>query len=70
MYQTEAQARRKARGLPMLGRFIAEVEVPETEAMRVERTTTSAGHHTVWGDPDGLLAAVRRVSPVDPDAPR
>jgi hypothetical protein len=61
VYATEAQARRKARGRPFLGTYIAELRLPDEPAIEVERTTSSTGHHTVWADPTELLAAVVRV---------
>ncbi len=64
VYNTEAQARRKARAYPVLGRYIAAVELPEHPAIRMERTLASAGHHTLWADPELLLANVVAVVPV------
>jgi hypothetical protein len=46
-FATEAQARAKARGLPQLGQWIAELDIPEGCGVRFERTTLSRGHHTV-----------------------
>lgn len=64
-YQTEAQARRKARTYPWLGSYIAAVALPAGAPVRVERTfPRSAGHHTLWGDAGALLAYVVRVVPV------
>ena len=61
VYATEAQAQRKGRTSPVLGRFVAEIELPADSPIRWERTTTSSGHHTLWGDPATLLACVTRV---------
>ena len=63
-YNTAAQARRNARKRPTLGRYIAELRVPDVESVRVERTLNSPGHHTIWGDPADLLALVVNVEPV------
>ena len=63
-YRTVSQARRKARAFPFLGGYIARVELPGTGPFVVERTTASAGHHTVWGNPAELLAYVVAVEPV------
>ena len=63
MYRTLAQARRKARAFPFLGSFIAIVRI-RWPMFIVERTTASAGQHTVWGDPEALLACVMAVEPV------
>jgi hypothetical protein len=64
VYRTEAQARRKARALPILGTFIAAVYLAEGVAVRYERTTKSDGHYTLWGDAHVLLAGVVNVTPV------
>jgi hypothetical protein len=64
MYRTLAQARRKARAFPFLGGFISTVPIPSDAPFQVERTTASAGHHTVWGDAEALLACVVAVQPV------
>lgn len=64
VYATEAQARRKARQIPLIGQFIAELQIANEAPVRVERTTTSAGHHTIWGDAAYLLGCVVRVLPV------
>ena len=61
VYATEAQAHRKGRVSPGLGRFVACLEVPDDAPMKIERTTSSSGHHTIWGDPLVLLAYVTRV---------
>ena len=60
MYSTFNQARRKRRVSPMLGRYVAAVRVPLDGSIRIERTR-GEGHHTVWGDPDALLAMVVSV---------
>ena len=63
-YATIAQARRKARASPVLGRYIARLEIPEGGPIRWERTLTSSGHHTIWGVPADLLRCVVLVEPV------
>lgn len=64
VYQTEAQARRKSRGMPWLGNaFIAELQIADQADIRYERTTRSHGHFTLWGSPDIILASVVRVTP-------
>jgi hypothetical protein len=65
VYATESQARRKARGMPALGGFIAAVDLPERGPIRYERTLRSSGHHTVWGDAALLLSRVVSVVPVE-----
>jgi hypothetical protein len=46
VYSTEAQARRKRRTSPVLGQFIATLEVPADGSIRFERTR-GAGHFTI-----------------------
>jgi hypothetical protein len=58
---TEAQARRRARQYPVLGAYIAVLEIPVASSVRVERTTGVPGHHTMWGEPEELLRFVVRV---------
>jgi hypothetical protein len=65
LYNTEAQARKKALGLPWSGKaFIAELQIPADAPFVIERTTDSPGHHTLWGEPHAILHYVSRVSPV------
>jgi hypothetical protein len=66
VYATEAQARRKGRASPMLGAYIARIELPDDGPIESERTTTSSGHHTLWGDPLIILAAITDVVAVSP----
>ena len=63
--ETENQARRRARGVPVLGNYLAELHLDEESFVRIERTTRSRGHHTVWADPVLLLRSVVRVLPID-----
>lgn len=58
---TEAQARSRGRGMPWLGRFIAVLEIPDDGRITYQRTGTSRGHFTLWGDPLVLLRCVVRV---------
>jgi hypothetical protein len=66
---TEQQARKKALSLREIGHpigdYIAEVEVPDGFGFSVSRTTSSPGHHTVWGPIHLLVGYVRRVTSVD-----
>lgn len=65
LYNTEAQARKKAMGLPWSGKaFIAELQIPVNGPFVIERTTESRGHHTLWAEPHAILHYVSRVSPV------
>ena len=63
VFATFQQARNKANRYD-LGRFIAEVLIPENSPIRVERTTRSPGHHTLWSEPDAVLRCVVRVLPL------
>jgi hypothetical protein len=61
VWNTEIQARKKALALPMLGEYVAAVELPDDGPYRLQRTTSSAGHWTLWADSAWLLAQVARV---------
>jgi hypothetical protein len=65
MYRTLAQARRKARAFPFLGAYIAAIDLTNVESVVVERTTSSSGHYTVWGEPAVILRWVVAVEPVE-----
>jgi hypothetical protein len=60
---TEAQSRRRVRQYPLLGRYIARIELPADAPVRAERTTRIPGHYTLWGDPAALLRYVVAVMP-------
>jgi hypothetical protein len=60
---TLAQARRRRRVSPMLGRFVATIRVPTDGSVRYERTLRAEGHHTLWGDPGVLMSLVVSVEP-------
>jgi hypothetical protein len=57
-------ARAQARRFRRLGRFVATLDIPDDGIIPIERTGTSDGHHTIWGDPDQLLARVVSVESV------
>lgn len=63
VFATLAQARRKARGAPYLGAYIAELRLPADAAARYERTR-GPGHFTLWAAPADALAWVDSVVPV------
>jgi len=65
MYRTLSQARRKARAFPFLGAHIAVIDVTRIGTVILERTTSSAGHYTLWGAPNDLLSSVVTVEPVE-----
>jgi hypothetical protein len=60
---TMAQARRRSRISPMLGRFVAVLRIPTDGSVRYERTR-GEGHHTRCGEPAELPALVVSVEPV------
>jgi hypothetical protein len=61
---TVQQAGRRAR-LPGFGQYIAELRIPDTSPVRWRRTGRQPGHHTLWGEPDELLACVVRTTTVE-----
>ena len=66
VFATLAQACRKTRGVDYrMGEFVAELQILEAAAIRVEKTG-GPGHHTLWGDAAVLLSAVVRVVPARP----
>lgn len=66
VYRTWAQARRTARKRPpWLGqRFIGEIRIPIGSDARVERTTRSTGHYTLWADAGRAMECVLRIETV------
>ncbi|MDQ3308127.1 MAG: hypothetical protein M3499_07210 [Actinomycetota bacterium] len=66
LYNTFQQARNQARRLPPAQRgFIAELRIPFDAPVTIERSTSTRGHYTLWGSPDGILGYVARVVPHD-----
>ena len=66
VFDSEDRARGKAVRYPSLGSFIAALDIPAgDDRFRFERTTTSRGHYTLWGDPATLQRLVTLVVPVD-----
>jgi hypothetical protein len=70
VYATRPQAVRKARKSRMLGSFIAEIRIAEGDPIRIERTTSDPGHHTLWGQAAALIYLAEQVWPVPPPANR
>lgn len=66
VFRTLAQARRTARARrPWMGQgFIAAIELPPDAEFRIERTTKSAGHYTLWAEALSILEWVVQVLPV------
>ncbi len=61
VYATEAQARRKGRASPVLGQFIARIELPDDPPIKFERTTASSGHRTLWGEASVILQCITHI---------
>jgi hypothetical protein len=59
LFATDVQARRKAQKWSVLGKFIAELDVP-TSKFIVLRRTLGRGHHTAWAVPELLLGCAIR----------
>ncbi len=65
VYATQGQALNRARSMPWLGTFVAELDVPEGGGIIWQRTDRrTRGHHTLWGTPEELLATVIAVVPI------
>lgn len=66
VFRTAAQARRTARKRPpWMGRgHIARIVIPGDTKVRIERTTKSAGHYTLWADPASIMSWVVGVESV------
>jgi hypothetical protein len=56
--ETLTQARATARRAPILGTFVAALDLPATPRFRAERTGSRVGHYTAWSDANALLARV------------
>jgi hypothetical protein len=48
---------------PRLGAFIAMLDVPDDGRFRIEQTTLTVAHYTIWGDTVALLEFVTAVLP-------
>lgn len=64
VHTIERHARRTAATFPMIGRYLAEIRVADTDPIRAEKTL-GPGHFTLWGDAAVLLGRVVRVIPID-----
>jgi hypothetical protein len=66
VYSQRRQAARRARLRPSLGRFIAELVIPDGSVVTFQRTGLEHGHHTLWGPAELLLSyTVAPVLPVE-----
>jgi len=61
VYETEEQASQLAKDSPQLGRYIAELRVPEGSSVRWELNTGRHGHCTLWAEPEILLGSIIRI---------
>ena len=61
MYASLAAAIDRAHDTPWLGRFVAELSIPEDVGLRIEQTGRDRRHYTVWGPADRLLSLVCSV---------
>ncbi len=66
VFDTLAHARALAQRYRRQGDYIAEVTIEPGAGILMERWGRNPGHHTLWGDPDALLARVTDVQPVFP----
>ena len=64
VYNTENQVRKKARGVPILGAYIAELTIPDYAPVYDAKTTKSSGHYTLWGRPAAIMSFVGSITPV------
>src|SRR5262245_43486234 len=64
VFDQESRARQKAREMPYLGRYIAELRVLEGDPLRYQRTLRTPGHYTLWGSADVILSRVVGVAPI------
>ena len=63
VFDSLADARARAQSFPVLGRYVAEVRIPEGASVLI-RPSISAGHWTLIAGPGVLLGLVVRVVPV------
>lgn len=60
-FATLTQARNKASGAHFMGRYIAELALPDGSAVPFARTGRTKGHHSIWGHPEVLQGCVQRT---------
>jgi hypothetical protein len=66
VFRTVSQARKNAQKRPpWLGRgFIARITIPPEATVLMERTTRTAGHYTLWAEPEDILRWIDLIEPV------
>ena len=57
-------ARNLAARFPVMGQYIAVLDVPEGGLVRFEQTTDVSTHYTLWGEPRVMLEMVISVVPL------
>ena len=62
MFADPAEARRRIRRFPVMGRYLARVEGADP-AWSVIKPTLYEGHYTAWGRPQVFLDAIKEVTP-------
>jgi hypothetical protein len=64
-FETFEQAQQMALRFRRMGRFVAEIFIPDDGcAIEVARTNPTPGHHTVWASPAYLVSRIVSVTPV------
>lgn len=64
VYATRNQARKRPQGIRGWAGFLRDSKFRRLGTARSERTTTSRGHHTLWGASPEFLECVVSVEPV------
>ncbi|MGH2588496.1 MAG: hypothetical protein ACRDJE_26540 [Dehalococcoidia bacterium] len=64
VFDSEAIARDVALRFPVIGSYIAALDIAEDGTIVAERTLRRPGHYTLWGDTAAILARVVAVVPV------
>ena len=64
MFDTEDTAREVAMRFPVIGSYIATLDIIEGGAISAERTLRRPGHYTLWGDAAAILERVVSIVPV------
>jgi hypothetical protein len=64
VFDTEDTAREVAMRFPVIGSYIATLDIIEGGAISAERTLRRPGHYTLWGDAAAILERVVSIVPV------
>ena len=60
VWNTDMQAWRRA-AKKAQPKYVSILDVPADGSVRFARTTSQAGHHTIWASPETLLGYVKRT---------